>query len=344
MEYTRLGSSGLVVSRLALGAMTFGVGASPWQRVDAHEAAVMVGLALDAGVTLFNTAASYGGGMSEQYLSRALAAHRKEVVIATKVGGVTGSAVTDRGLSRRHVLAALEGSLRRLGTDYVDILTAHHFDPLTPLEETLDAFDTVVRQGKARYLGFGNWPGWLAAKAFGLQREHGWHRFCTSESYYSLVGRDIEHELIPCCRDAGIGITAWSPLAMGRLSGRYTREDPDGAEGRATRISTAPPVDPETLYAVLDVLRTIGAGCGATPAQVALAWLLRKDAVDTVLIGASTSGQLAENLGAVSVELSGDDLLRLDELTAPTLIYPAWLNRQLATLPGFLPAVRKGRV
>jgi aryl-alcohol dehydrogenase-like predicted oxidoreductase len=330
IDYNPLGRSGLLVSRLALGAMTFGEGPGPLQRLDAAAATQLVEESIEAGINLFNTAATYGGGQSEEILGRALGTRRPDVVIATKVAGSTGKAVVHRGLSRRHIIEALDGSLRRLQTDYVDVYLAHHFDSTTPLEETLETFDSIVRQGKARYIGFSNWPAWLAAKAIGMQQRNGWHSFCASESYYSLLGRDVEHELVPFCDDAGIGLLAWSPLAMGLLSGRYTREDMQGQSGRFTTYDVVPPIDLVDAHDVLDVVRDIASSHGATPSQVSLAWLLTKKRVNSVLIGASSLSQLRENIAAANVNLSSDALARLDSLTAPIPIYPAWLRQKMA--------------
>src|SRR5581483_11828773 len=193
MEYVALGRTGLFVSRLALGTMTFGRGSGALQKLDEAEAHRLVHESIDAGINLFNSAATYGGGQSEEILGRAVASHRDQVVISTKVSGATAQSPVQRRLSRRHILDSVDGSLRRLGTDFIDLLLAHHFDPITPLEETLEAFDSVVRQGKVRYIGFSSWPAWAASEGRGLQRLHGWHEFCASESYYSLLGRDLEH-------------------------------------------------------------------------------------------------------------------------------------------------------
>src|SRR5579871_6857170 len=220
MQYARLGDSGLVVSKLAFGAMTFGSSQGIFahiSKVDASLANQLVGKAMDAGVNFFNTADGYTGGQSEEILGGALRARRKDVVIATKVGFRTGDALLHQGLSRQHIMASAEGSLRRLATDYIDVYLAHKHDPYTPLEETLETLDDLVRQGKVRYTGFSNWPAWLASKAVGFQNQHDWARFRAAELYYSLIGRDVEHELAPFTQDAGIGIMAWSPLAGGIL-------------------------------------------------------------------------------------------------------------------------------
>jgi aryl-alcohol dehydrogenase-like predicted oxidoreductase len=331
MQYNRLGDTGLVVSRLAFGAMTFGSQEGAFAavyKVDQAGADALVGRALDAGVNFFNTADAYAGGQSEEMLGRALGARRHDVVIATKVGNRTGEALVHQGLSRHHVLAEAERSLRRLGTDYIDVYLLHRLDPYTPLEETLEALDTLVRQGKARYAGFSNWPAWLAAKAVGLQRENGWARFRAAEMYYSLVGRDLEHEVLPFAADAGVGIMVWSPLAGGFLSGKYTRANPGGDGGRLTGFDFLP-FDRERGYDLVERLRAIGAGHGATPAQVALAWLLARPQVASVLVGASKPAQLEDNLGAAELRLSADEVRELDDLTAPAPVYPGWFNERV---------------
>jgi aryl-alcohol dehydrogenase-like predicted oxidoreductase len=332
MLYNRLGDTGLVVSRLAFGAMTFGTAEGAYAsifKVGQELANDLVARALDRGVNFFNTADAYANGASEAMLGRALGARRQDAVIATKVGMRTGEPLLRSGLSRRYVLNAAEDSLRRLGTDYIDVYLAHRPDPHTPLEETVDAFDLLVRQGKVRYVGFSNWPAWQAATAIGLQKTKGAAPFCAAEMYYSLVGRDVEHEIVPFARDAGIGIMAWSPLAGGFLSGKYTRQDPTGGGGRLTGFDFLP-FDRERGYDLVEVLRQIAAGKqGATPAQVALAWLLHQPHVASVLVGASRADQLDDNLAAADLSLSTAELEQLDRLTAPAATYPGWFNRTI---------------
>jgi aryl-alcohol dehydrogenase-like predicted oxidoreductase len=330
MDYVPLGRTGLFVSRLALGAMTFGSGSGSLQKVDQAEADRLIGTSLDAGINLFNTAATYGGGQSEEILGKSLASYRDQVVIATKVSGATAPSVVQRRLSRRHVLDAVECSLRRLGTEFIDVLFAHHFDPVTPLEETLEAFDTVVRQGKVRYIGFSSWPAWAAADARRIQQLHGWYEFCASESYYSLLGRDLEHELIPYCTYAGLGILVWSPLAMGFLSGRYTRGDIRSQSGRSATYDVVPPFDVDHGHDVVDLLRKIAQDHGSTPAQIAIAWVLSRHEITSVLLGVSTLAQLQDNLGASDIELEDSELEALDSATRPSPIYPTWLRQQIA--------------
>jgi aryl-alcohol dehydrogenase-like predicted oxidoreductase len=310
------------VSRLGLGSSTFGTGTGPFHKVDQKTADAMVARALDLGINLFNAADVYNAGQSEEMLGRAVRGRRADVVIATKCGGQVGATALHRGLSRRHIVNAVEGSLRRLGTDYIDVYGPHRIDPYTPIDETLDVLDSLVRSGKVRYLGVSNWPAWLVAKAAATQRARGWHRYCASESYYSLLGRDIEHELVPCLDDARIGLVAWSPLAMGYLTGRYTGEAARG--GRVNATNAAPPIDRELGDRVVAVLRRIGSEHGASPSQIAIAWLLAKPCVDSVLLGASSLDQFDENVAAYDIELTAAEVAQLDELTAPPPMYPAW--------------------
>lgn len=331
MKYTRLGDTGLVVSRLAFGAMTFGVAEGAMgsvYKVDEKLASELVGSALDAGINFFNTADAYSGGESERMLAKALGARRKDVVITTKVGFRTGEALVHQGLSRHHIVNSLEDSLSRLNTDYVDVYIVHRLDPYTPLDETLETLTDLVRAGKVRYVGFSNWPAWLAAKAVGLQMGRGWSHFRAAELYYSLVGRDVEHELLPLLSDAGIGALVWSPLAGGFLSGKYTRSNPTGDGGRLTGFDILP-FDREHGYAVVDVLKEIARTHGTSPAAVALAWLLTRPAVASVLIGASKLSQLQDNLAAAHLTLRTEDLERLNSITEPRAIYPNWFNRNI---------------
>lgn len=335
MQYTRMGDTGLVVSRLAFGAMTFGSSGGIFASVAKVGSALadeLVHKAMDAGINFFNSADVYTEGQSEEMLGKALGAKRKDVVIATKAGFRGGKALIHQGLSRHHILEAAEGSLRRLGTDYIDVYLMHRFDPHTPIEETVEALDTLVKQGKVRYVGFSNWPAWFAATALGIQNKNGLARFRAAELYYSLVGRDLEHELVPFVEQEGIGVLVWSPLAGGFLSGKYTRENPKGDGGRLTGFDILP-YDREKGHHVVDKVRAIAAAHGASPAQVALAWLLSKRAVCSILIGANKMEQLEDNLGSVKVRLTEEDLRELNELTAPTPIYPNWFSSRVVDVP-----------
>jgi aryl-alcohol dehydrogenase-like predicted oxidoreductase len=325
MQYTTLGRTGLVVSRFAFGAMTFGPDQGGFKAgVDQAGADEMVGAALEAGINLFDTADQYATGRSEEILGRALGKRRADVVLATKVGNRMSPAPTDAGLSYGHVIAACEASLRRLGTDYVDLYQTHVYDPVTPIEETLRALDDLVRRGLVRYAGFSNLPAWQAATALGLQARHGWAPFVSAQAYYSLVGRDIEADLLPLAHAAGLGILVWSPLSGGFLSGKYTREDPTGGGGRLSSFSF-PPIDRERGYDVVEVLRRIAADRAVAPAQVALAWLLAKPLVSTVLVGASRMAQLHDNLAAADLRLAADEVAALDEVSATPPVYPNWM-------------------
>lgn len=335
MQYSRMGDTGLIVSRLAFGAMTFGSSPGIFAAVSKVGSALadeLVNKVLDAGINFFNSSDVYTAGQSEEMLGKALGSKRKDVVIATKVGFRSAPALVHQGLSRHHILESAEGSLRRLGTDYIDVYLVHRFDHHTPLEETVEALDTLVKQGKVRYVGFSNWPAWAAATAVGIQNKNGFARFRAAELHYSLVSRDLEHELIPFTGHAGIGILVWSPLAGGFLTGKYTRENPQGDGGRLTGFDILP-YDREKGHQIVDKLRGIAQGHGATPAQVALAWLLSKRAVCSVLIGANKMAQVEDNLGAVKLRLSDQDLRELDEISAPAPIYPNWFTARVTDVP-----------
>jgi aryl-alcohol dehydrogenase-like predicted oxidoreductase len=326
MQYNQLGNSGLLVSRIAFGAMTFGHTDGMFKdisKVDQPLADQFISKVLDAGVNFFNSADGYTEGQSEAMLGKALGSRRKQSIIATKVGFRTGKAINDHGLSRHHILDSVENSLRRLGTDYIDVYLVHRVDQLTPLEETLRALDDIVTQGKVRYIGYSNWAAWMTSKAVEIQKQRGYTRFTAAEVYYSLVGRDLEHDVVPMAADAGIGLTIWSPLAGGFLSGKYSRENPQGTEGRLNSFDFLP-YDKNKGYEIVDVLKEIAIATGSTPAQVSIAWLLAKKHVASVIIGANKMSQLEDNLGAVNVKLTPEQVQRLDEISAPARPYPQW--------------------
>jgi len=332
MQYSRLGNTGLIVSRLSFGVMTFGSGASAtdprssvWKTGE-NEAAALIHRAVDAGINFFDAADGYAEGQSEQMLGRALGDRRKDVIISTKVGFRTGEPVIHAGGSFRYIVAATEASLRRLNTDYVDLLSIHKPDPFTPAEETARALDHLVHRGLVRYVGFSNLSAWQAAKFVGIQKQHNYSPFVAAQMYYSLVGRDLEYEIVPFCQDAGIGLVVWSPLAGGFLTGRYTRQDPAGGKGRLATFDLLPH-DKEKGYTLIDRMKEIAARHKASVAQVALAWLLTKSHVATVLIGASKTSQLDDNLGAGNLQLAAEDVAELDTLTAPAPIYPNWFHK-----------------
>jgi aryl-alcohol dehydrogenase-like predicted oxidoreductase len=326
MKYATLGKTGLIVSRLTLGAMTFGAGVTRYgfnAPVDQEQANTMVSQAIEVGINFFDTANNYAGGHSEEILGRALGSRRKNVILATKVGARLSNDLTDVGLSYRYVIAAVEASLKRLGTDYIDLLQLHIPDPLTPFEETARALDHLVQRGLVRYVGYSNFSGWQAATFLATQHQHRYVPFVSAQMYYSLVGRDIEYEIVPFLQHAGLGLLVWSPLAGGFLSGKYTREKPTGNDGRLASSDFLPiPTDRETGYTVVDKLREIATHREATPAQVALAWLLAKPFVTSIILGASRLQQFSENVAAVNLELSQEEVEALDTLTMPKPLYP----------------------
>lgn len=335
MLYRNLGNTGLVVSRFAFGAMTFTAGNKDLgsvYKVGATLADELVGRAREVGVNFFDTADGYAGGESETLLGRALKPYRSEVVIATKVGFRVGPALTQAGLSRRHILWSVDQSLRRLGTDWIDLYIAHKEDPFTPFEETLAAFDAVVRAGKVRYLGFSNWSAWKVAAALELQRANGWAPFTHGQMHYSLLGRDIERDVIPMMHRYGLGLTVWSPLSGGFLSGKYTRESLSDPNSRFSGFDLLP-FDKEQGFTLVERMRGVAAAHGASVAQIALAWLLAKPAVTSVILGATKRSQLDDNLGAVGVALTAAELSELDEATTPSAVYPNWFIDRLVDEP-----------
>lgn len=324
MQYRTLGSSGLVVSRLAFGAMTFTAGnrANPALfRTEADEAGWLVDMAIDAGINFFDTADVYAGGESEAMLGRLLGARRKDVVLATKVGGRMGGGLNQAGLSRGHILSSVDASLARLGTDWIDVYIVHRFDPVTPLEETLRALDDVVRAGKVRYLGFSNWPAWGVGAAMEMARAGGLAPFTHGQMYYSLLGRDIGHDFLGMAAQYGLGVTARSPLAGGYLTGKY-RGGPSG-DGRLDSFDMMP-IDRAVAEVLLAVLDEVAAAHDATLAQVALAWLLSRGQVTSIILGAAKATQLADNLKAADLVLTGEELARIDAASKTPSPYPAW--------------------
>ena len=325
MRYRPLGRTGLSVSELALGAMTFGEGMPPITKVDQTGADRLVGMALDAGVNLIDTADVYADGRSEEILGRALGPRRDEVLVATKCGFGPGGPTNDGGLSALHVIRACEASLRRLGADHIDLYQIHKPDPATPFDETARALDDLVRRGLVRYVGFCNLWSWRAALAVSHQRQHGLATFASAQMYYSLLGRGLEAEFLPCIDELGAGVLVWSPLAAGYLSGKY-RTPPDADhpdQGRRTTMGF-PPVDEDLGARVLAVVDEVAAAHGATPAQVAIAWLLSRRTVTSVIVGVSSEDQLRSNLGAADLDLTDDEIARLDEISDPARHVPYW--------------------
>ncbi len=340
MEYTTLGDTGLIVSRMAFGAMTFTAGNARMAavaKVGGQVADELVGRSLEAGINFFDTADGYADGESEILLGQALGTRRDEVVLATKVGFRTGEPLVRSGLSRRHILWSIDQSLQRLGTDWVDLYIVHREDPYTPLEETLAALDEVVRSGKARYIGFSNWSAWKVAAAMEIQRAGGLAPFTHGQMYYSLVGRDVERDVIPMMHRYGLGMTVWSPLTGGLLSGKYTRENLAGPDNRLGGFDVLPG-DKDQAFALIDRVRVIADKHQASVAQIALAWLLAQPAVSSILLGASKIHQLEDNLGAADVSLSADELAELSAALPPAPVYPNWFIDNMKDAPEGLNA------
>jgi aryl-alcohol dehydrogenase-like predicted oxidoreductase len=327
MEYRRLGRSGLRVSALTLGTMTFG-GVGAFKHVgttDRAQARRIVDHSLDAGVNLVDTADGYSGGLSEEILGDAIKGSRERLLVATKLRFPTGDGPNDEGLSRHHVIAACEASLRRLGIDHIDLYPTHGWDGMTPVEETAEALDTLVRQGKVRFLGCSNFSGWHLMKALATADRMGAQRYVAQQINYSLEAREAEYELIPAGIDQGVGVLVWSPLAGGLLSGRYRREADLGARTRQDPGWHGFPVgDWPRLWRTVDVLTEIGAAHGVSAARVALAWLLARPGITSLIIGARDEQQLADNLAATSLVLSADEHARLEQVSRPQLLYPYW--------------------
>lgn len=289
-----------------------------------HDVDTIVGNSLDAGVNFIDTANIYSYGESETMVGKALGSKRKDIVVATKVFGRMGPGANQVGLSRLHIMHSVEASLERLNTDYIDLYQIHGFDSVTPLEETLSALSDLVRQGKVRYIGCSNLAAWQIMKAQGISALRHLENFITLQAYYSLVGRELEREIIPMLLDQKIGLLVWSPLAGGFLSGKFTRA---GASDNAARRSkfTFPPVNLEKGYNIIDTLMAVGARRNATVAQVALAWLLNQSSVSSVIIGARNAAQLKDNLGSVDVKLEAEDLKQIEEASKLTPEYPNWM-------------------
>ncbi len=327
MQFTRLGNTGLVVSRLAFGNMTFGSDSRfpTVAKVDLDTARAMIHRAFNAGVNFFDTADGYSNGEAEKYLGEFLGEKRKEAVVATKVGFRSGKPMTQAGLSRRHIFESCEASLKKLNTDWIDLYIVHRVDAYTPVEETLEALNDLVRSGKVRYIGFSNWPAWRAAMALTIQGERGWAQFTSGQMYYSLLGRDLEQEFVPFLRATGTGMTVWSPLAGGFLSGKYTPETLQAKENRLSGVNFLP-IDKELGFRLVEEIRKIADAHGASVAQIALAWLLAKPYVTSVIMGASKMSQLEDNLKATEVQWREAELAKLDELTAIPPTYPNWFN------------------
>jgi aryl-alcohol dehydrogenase-like predicted oxidoreductase len=333
MRYRQLGTSGLRVSVLTMGTMTFGGkgGFASVGSTGVKDARRQVDLCLDAGVNLIDTANVYSDGLSEEILGEVLEGRRDQVLVATKARMPMGDGPNDAGLSRHHLVSQCEASLRRLRTDRIDLYQVHEWDGQTPLSETLQALDDLVRAGKVRYVGCSNYAGWQLMKALGAADREGLGRFCSQQIHYTLQAREAEYELVPIAIDQGLGVLVWSPLAGGLLSGKYRRGAPGPEGSRLLSGWDEPPVrDQDQLYDIVDVLVEVASGRDASPAQVALAWLLERPAVTSVIVGARTTEQLTDNLGAAELSLTADELDRLERVSRPPLLYPYWHQAKTA--------------
>jgi len=328
MEYKLLGNTGLKVSELCLGTMTFG-GRGMWTAIGTlpqEEVNELVKTSVDAGINFIDTANVYSEGLSEKMTGQAirdLGLKRDDLVIATKVRGSMGEGPNHAGLTRKHILQQADESLSRLNLDYIDLYQIHGFDPLTPLEETLEALDSLVKYGKVRYIGCSNLAAWQIMKALGISAQQHLSKFVSLQAYYTIAGRDLERELVPLLLDQKLGLMVWSPLAGGFLSGKYSRQA-NAEEGRRVSFDF-PPVNKDKAFDIIDVMQEIAAGKGVSVAQIALAWLLHQPVVTTVIIGAKKQEQLLDNLKSVDLKLSADELAKLDEVSKLAPEYPGWM-------------------
>ena len=332
MEFRLLGNSGLEVSVLSFGTMTLGGEGrfAAMGNVQLEEARKLVDICIDAGITTFDTADMYSNGKSEIVLGQALGARRKEIVLATKLFFRIEQGTHRMGLSRKHIIQGCEDSLRRLGTDYIDLYQAHNYDCLTPVEETMRAFDDLIRSGKVRYVGCSNYGAWQVMKALAVSRQNGLSPYISQQVNYSLLARDVENEIVPLGIDQGVGLMVWSPLQGGLLSGKYRRGEGKPAESRFNQLDMPGTVDMELVYNIADVLADIAQNRGVSASQVAINWALRKPGVDTVVIGARNERQLRDNLGAVTWSLTAEEVARLDAVSARPLPYPQWHQQRFA--------------
>jgi aryl-alcohol dehydrogenase-like predicted oxidoreductase len=332
MDYRRLGASGLKVPALSFGAGTFG-GSGPlfgaWGSTDVTEARRLIDICLEVGVTLFDTADVYSNGASEEVLGQAIKGRRSEVLISTKTSLPMGDGPNDSGSSRSRLIRSVDDALRRLGTDYIDLLQLHAFDAGTPIEEVLSTLDDLIRAGKLRYVGVSNFSGWQVMKSLGLADRHGWPRYVAHQVYYSLAGRDYEWELMPLGLDQGVGALVWSPLGWGRLTGKIRRGQPLPEGSRLHQTAEfGPPVDDERLFDIVDALDEVARETGRTIPQIAINWLLRRPTVSSVIIGARNEEQLRQNLGAVGWSLTAEQMARLDRASSVTAPYPYFPYRR----------------
>ena len=337
MRTKPLGRTGLLVSEICLGTMTFG-GRGFWTNIgDLGQSAAdaLFARALDAGINFIDTADVYSEGLSEEITGRAMAncgRPRSDFVLATKVHGSTGKGPNDRGSSRGHIMDAVKASLKRLGTDHIDLYQIHGQDMLAPVEETVRALDDLVRQGHVRYVGCSNWAAWKIMQALGIADRHGWARFASLQAYYTIASRDLEREIAPLLADQGVGLMVWSPLAGGLLSGKYGR-DGTGPEGARRVTFDFPIVDKDRAFACIDAMRPIAEAHGVSVARIAIAWLLHKPFVTTVIVGARDTAQLEDNIAAVDIRLTAEDLATLDTVSALPPEYPGWMIERQNAAP-----------
>jgi len=338
MEYRQLGASGLQVSVLSFGTATFGGGTEffkAWGSTQVEEATRLVDLCLEAGINLFDTADVYSQGLSEEILGKAIEGKRDQLLLSTKATFTFGQGPNNQGSGRLHLLKQVEGSLKRLKTDYIDIYHMHGFDGVTPVEETLRTLDDLIQSGKVRYIAASNFSGWHLMKSQAVSEKYGWNRYIAHQVYYSLANRDYEWELMPLGLDQKIGAIVWSPLAAGLLGGRYKRNQPKPADARVAQGGSPIPaavVNDEVLYNAVDVLEEIAAETGKTIAQIAINWVLQRPTVSSIIIGARNEEQLKQNFGAVGWHLTTEQLQRLDNASDIPTVYPYWHQRQNLTL------------
>lgn len=338
MEYRQLGASGLQVSVLSFGTATFGGGGDffkAWGSTQVEEATRLVDLCLEAGINLFDTADIYSDGLSEEILGKAIAGKRDQLLLSTKATFTFGSGPNNQGSSRFHLLKQVEGSLKRLNTDYIDVYHMHGFDGVTPVDETLRTLDDLVQSGKVRYIAASNFSGWHLMKSLAISEKYGWNRYVAHQVYYALANRDYEWELMPLGIDQKVGAIVWSPLAGGLLGGKYKRSQPKPTDTRTAQGGSPIPsavVDDELLYNVVDVLEEIAAETGKTIAQIAINWVLQRPTVSSIVIGARNETQLKENFEAVGWNLTSEQVQRLDKASEVPPIYPYWHQRQNLTL------------
>jgi aryl-alcohol dehydrogenase-like predicted oxidoreductase len=334
MEYRQLGYSGLKVPVLGFGTATFGGGTEffrAWGTTDVQEATRLVDICLEAGINLFDTADVYSAGLSEEILGKAVEGRRDKVLIATKASFRMGPGVNDLGNSRHHLIQSCEASLRRLNTDYIDLYQMHGFDAISPVEETMSALDQLVRSGKVRYVGCSNFSGWHLMKSLSVSERYGWSRYVSQQVYYSLIGRDVEWELMPLGVDQKVGALIWSPLGWGRLTGKIRRGQPLPEQSRLhVTGEAAPPIPTEHIYKVVDAMDEIAKETGKTVPQIALNWLLQRPTVSSVIVGARNEEQLRQNVGAVGWNLTGEQVKKLDEASNMPLPYPYFHQQRVA--------------